>query len=162
MLRLVLGSRASRLTSGISDNSLSKQSKPPSQRRAMERWESFQTVRYVKKSVEQVRPRARTRLTDHLDSESLGNHLSNIVERRGHSGHSIQRPDASMGQNERCDAGHIVDQNMIASLFPFAEDRDGLAPDCLSPKAIRPIPVVRVGLAIDQRRPKHSHRRFGG
>src|SRR5215510_8360393 len=157
MLRLVFGSRASRLTSGISGGSLSIQSKPLSQRRAMEHRESFQAVRDVKKSVEQMWSRTWARLTDHLYSEPLSNHLSNIAERRGDSGHSIQCPDASMGENERCDAGHIIDQDMIASLLTLAEDRDSLAPGCLSPKAIRTISVVRIGFAIDQRRPKHRH-----
>src|SRR5512136_2062111 len=122
MLRLVFGSRASRLTSGMSSNLLSNQSKPLSQRRAMKRREGFQAVRDVKKSMEEMWLRARTRLTDHLYSEPLGNHLSDIVEGCGDSGHSIQCADASMGKNERCDAGHIIDQDMIPSLFPFAEN----------------------------------------
>ena len=58
--------------------------------------------------------------------------------------------------------GDVVDQHMVAPLLALAEQHDALATVGQPAEAVRPVAVVRIARAVDQRRPQNRQRRITG
>src|SRR5690348_10520700 len=85
--------------------------------------------------------------------------LRDRSEGMGFAGGDIERTETSMHEHAQDDLGYVIDEHMIAPLFAFAKQNDVGALSRQSPEAVRPVAIMRIRRAINQRRTQHGNRR---
>src|SRR3954468_397578 len=154
-LRLPRGSLASRFTSFMTCSLLLGARHTLVERGVAELRKCLEAVGDVEMAMgNRILPR---RATDFALPPRRGNGLlGDIAERGGDAGRDVEGAAAAVRQHEGHQAGNVIDEDVVALLLPFAEQRDALAFFRQPTETIGPVAVMRVACAVKQARPQNG------